>query len=501
MARFGPQPGAQTQFAECNADIAFFVGQPGSGKSVGLTLELLRWVDRPGYVGAGFRKNSKQLFGGGSLWALLNTHAKPLGGTPVRSPVPTFTFRTGASIELHHAQLGMQTATTHDGKAYDVAVFDELPHFAGDFFWYIALTRNRSSDARTDFDPYVRASAMATPDTFVHELVKPWIFKDGWPDYEQSGKVRWFVRNPNTDLIEFFPSRGDADDFVKACTDADDRLKLQPKSLAIVHAVTEENLVLMRGNPNYQASLGNLTRVERLRMQGNWEARPASAGMFDRQWYGVRDEMPRDDEILFSVRGWDKASTKPSEENPDPDFTRGVRLDLLRNGQVLVSDVASLRDRPGPVNDLIARIAVTDGPKVTQAFWHDPAQAGAQDEYHMRQRLSLVSCGPVVFTPATKSKEIYAAPASAYADRTPAEGKQMTAGFSVLRRGWNAEYFKELEEFPRDKNAQGERNHKDQVDAQSAAWIPLEPKLPTRTVGGTNFEALLNRIDVSKVRT
>ncbi len=372
-----------------------------------------------------------------------------------------------------------------------------MTHYDADTFWYLTLTRNRATDETTKIKPYVRASTMAEADTFVHELVKPWLHKDGWPDFEQSGRVRWIVRNPTTNLFQFFESAGDARDFADAYKLDDPRLKLKPLSLSIVHAVTEENLVLMRANPDYAQAQGNLTRLERLRKQGNWEARAESAGMFDRQWYRVLDDMPRDDEILFSCRGWDKASSKPSEDYPDPDWTRGVRLDLMGSGCVLVSDVVSCRERPGQVQDLISRTAKTDGPKVTQSFFRDPAQAGVQDEYHTRNLLSLVpGCGPVEFTPTSKDKITFASPASAYADKR----ERQTAGMAILRRSWNADYFKEVEEFPREKNALGQKNHDDQIDAQSAAWLKIQDRLPSQIVGTNQLEMLMAGLDLDRVR-
>lgn len=494
MPKLGPQPGAQTLFAQNSADIAIFAGQPGAGKSVALTLELMRWIDRPHYRGTAYRRLSKQLFDGGGLFDLLTKHGRALGLIGVRSPIPMHTARSGATISLQHLQHGIKTALGQDGKGFDLLCFDELTHFDADSFWYLALTRNRSTDPRTGFAPYVRASTMAQADTFVHELVKPWLLPDGWPDYEQSGRVRWIVRNPNSDLFEFFLDEHDAQDFVDACKASDPRLKLRPKSLSVVHAVTEENIVLMRGNPNYAADQGNLSRLERLQKQGNWEARAESAGLFSRQWFGVRDEV-HENEIAFSVRGWDKASTKPSEANPDPDYTCGLRLDLLHSGVVLVSSVVRIRDRPGVVQDLIAKTCAADGPKVTQSFWRDPGQAGAQDEEATRNLLALVrGCGPVVFTGASKSKISYAMPASVYADRTAANDRPMTAGMAVLRNRWNADYFVELEEFPRAKNTLGQQNHDDQVDAQSAAWQVLIGKLPAQVTGAATLENLMARI-------
>jgi phage terminase large subunit-like protein len=315
---------------------------------------------------------------------------------------------------------------------------------------------------------------MATPDCFVHDMVKPWLLPGGWPDYEQSGRVRWFLRGVN-DVLVFFERHEDALEHAAMLARHDSTLEhLKPMSLAVIHARTEENAELMRAMPDYLSKIAQGDRVTRMRMQGCWEARPASAGMFDRQWYQIFEKLD-ESQVKFSCRGWDLAATKPSEENDDPDWTRGVREDLLGNGIVVLSDIASLRDNPGPVDDLIMRTAAADGPKVTQAFWIDPGATGIRDEAHIRAKLATVrGCGPVVFEREVKNKEAYAKPMSAYADKTK---DTITPGLAVVRAAWNGQYFAEAEEFPRDKNSAGIKNKKDQIDASSRAWIEVEKRL------------------------
>jgi phage terminase large subunit-like protein len=475
---FGPQPGSQTLFAQCTADIGLYVGQPGSGKSYAGVLELLRWRQWPGYTGAGFRRQAKQLMGGGGLWSLASKFGRQDGAKTAKSETPTVTWPNGASIELYHAQYE-STKETHDGKEYAVEFFDELPHFDAEFFWYLTMLRNRTT---CGIQPYTRASAMASPDTFVHELVKPWLLDGGWPDYEQSGRVRWFVRNPNTDKLVWFEQQDDAWAYVREIILCDPMLKdLRPKSMAVIHARTEENRILMAADPGYSGNVAAMTRVERMRMQGCWEARPASAGMFDRQWFKVLDEPPHESQILCSARGYDKASTLPSEENDNPDWTRSVRFDLLRNGQVVISDVRSLRDRPGKVDEFYCKSAADDGPKVEQAFWRGPSDTGDTDELHTRQALLKVrGCGPVTFERAGHDKTFYAQPWSAYADGSR---EQKTPGFCVVRASWNGPFFAEVEEFPRKKKPSGEENKDDQVDAGSRAWIAVAKRLPKQTTG------------------
>jgi phage terminase large subunit-like protein len=123
-----------------------------------------------------------------------------------------------------------------------------------------------------------------------------------------------------------------------------------------------------------------MTKYERERLAGNWSARPPSAGMFDRRFFAVLDARPRDEDIVFSVRGWDRASNQVSEGSTDPDWTRGVRLDWLPDGRLVISDVVSLRNRPGQVNVLMSSTAELKGPYVTQAMWINPRYSGVSEQ-------------------------------------------------------------------------------------------------------------------------
>lgn len=462
-----PQPGPQTLFATTPADIAFFSGQPGSGKTGALVFELGRWCHVPYYSGIAFRRLARDLVGEGSLWNLARRWWPHTGA---RMPQHTaYWDKINASVQFDHVQLE-SSVENHDGHEYAVIAFDELPHFEQSQFEYLAFTRNRST---CGVRPYVRASTMAAPDTWVHDMVRPWLLSDGWPNLRMSGVVRWFLKSPFDDKLVWFDQQPDADAYARELAKADPTWKGKPKSFTVVHSVTEDNAILTAANPDYASGFANLTRDERLRKLGNWEARPPSSGMFDRMWFKVMDRVDPS-QISFSVRAWDKASTLPNDkdaesENHDPDWTRGVLMHYLRSGIVVIADVVSIRDRPGKVDALYSKTAECDGPLVVQAFWRDPAQAGDVDEEHTRQVLRKVSgCGPVEFVREAKNKVAYAQPVAAYADPT-------TPGSMAIVRGtWNGEYLSELSVFPLDKSSSGTKYKKDQVDATSRGFLEID---------------------------
>lgn len=476
--RIGPQGGVgspQWKFLTTQADIAIFNGQPGSGKTSSMTLDVMRGVKLELFRASAFRRQAKQLTQSGGLWDLANRWFPHAGGRCVASPQHEATFASGATVQYHHLNQE-KDKEGHDGASYEWIGFDELPHFTESMFWYLAGSRNRGVSG---FRPCVRASTMAAPDSWVHKTVRPWLDSEGgWPNWDMSGVLRWFVRNPFDDQLVWFEDKGAAEKYLLELREnahRDDVIhKARVKSMTVIHARTSDNQILLASAKDYEGDIALMTKYERERLAGNWNARPPSSGMFDRRFFAVYDERPDDDQIVFSVRGWDRAASIVSEVNTDPDWTRGVRLDLLRNGQVVISDVVSLRDRPGEVNTLMKNTVALDGPHVTQALWINPGDSGLYEEDDLRAILQQVpGCGPLVFRRQSANKEAYARPCASFFDPELVHAKLG----AVVRAPWNGECFAEAELFPLKKHpVTGDDLHDDFVDALSRAFIEISER-------------------------
>lgn len=458
MTSLRPQPGPQTIFASSPADIAIFASQPGSGKSFAGCLEVCRWHNEPNYLGVAFRNEAVQLKKGPtSLWGHVKRIGLKTGGRPIESPIPKVAWASGAEVHLNHANTDK---SSFDGTEFACSFWDELAHFEFDFWEYVCFQRHRSTSR---VKPYIRASVMPTPDHWVRNLAEPWL-DHGYAKMNESGKLRWVVFDDLGNPI-FFDTPEAASE---QCPDRPAR------SMTFVFALLTDNLELMRLDPEYVKSIQGLRGFEReTKLNQNWDARPDTKGMFSRAWFDVLESVPP--YVTFSVRAWDRAASLPDpnsedEKKRDPDWTRGVRLDLLRDGRVVISDVVSTRSRPAQVRELIRATAKQDGPKVLQRFNIDPGSAGLDEEDTLRVELSKVpGCGPVKFaaTPRhDRGKAGRAEPVAAAADRSTDPNKP---GFAVVRAAWNSAFFSELESFPGGK-------HDDQVDALSAAYSELPSK-------------------------
>ncbi len=85
------------------------------------------------------------------------------------------------------------------------------------------------------------------------------------------------------------------------------------------------------------------------------------------------------------VRYWDLAATEPSEKNPDPDWTVGLKMGLHPNGNYYVLDVKRMRRRPEGVESEAHSAAEGDGLKTTQWLKQEPGASGKAIVHHWQR--------------------------------------------------------------------------------------------------------------------
>jgi predicted phage terminase large subunit-like protein len=433
-----PQPGPQTKFLSTSADIAIYGGAAGGGKSFALLIEPLRHLNNSLFGGVIFRRNTTQIRNQGGLWdESLKIYSLIEGSTP-RQGYLDWHFQKGMQMKFSHLEYDR---TVYDWQGAQIAFlgFDELTHFSSFQFFYM-LSRNRSTSG---VPGYVRATCNPDPKSWVREFIDWWLDKNGDPIQERSGIVRWYLRKDDTlywadsrqELLEEYGS---------------DEL---PKSVTFIPSSIQDNKILLQKDPAYLANLKSLSRVDRGRLLGgNWNITESAGSLFQREWFPVLDAVPAG--WTASIRFWDRAATKPSEKNKDPDWTRGVKLLRYPDGSFVVSDLKSLRDTPGQVESLICNTASHDSNRVRIMAQQDPGSAGVAEANNFVRMLQ----GYDVKTMAsTKDKITRAKPVSAQCE---------VGNVRVIRAPWNDEFFNELENFPTG-------SHDDIVDALSGAFNAL----------------------------
>ena len=427
-----PQPGPQEAFLASPADIAIYGGAAFGGKTFALLLEGARHSDNPQFGAVIFRRTTKQITNEGGLWDTATSIYPLMGAKPNQSSL-TYTWPSGAALSFAHLE---HEKNKLDWQGAQVALlgFDELTHFTPGQFWYL-VSRNRSTSG---VKPYIRATCNPDPDSFVAELIAWWIDQDtGYAIPERSGVLRWFVRIGNT----------------LHWADTPEELQVQfptipPKSLTFIASSFTDNQIGLKADPGYVANLAALPTVERERlMRGNWKVKAAAGDYFKRSYFQIVDAAPA---AARRIRYWDRAATEPSEQNPDPDWTAGLRLSETPDGRYYVEHVERFRGTPGKVAARIKATAEQDSASVPVGIEEDPGQAGKfESATYVRELRGFM----VLLQSPQGDKEVRA---------TPVSIKASQGMVYVVRGAWNEAFFNELESFPKGK--------KDQVDAFSGAY-------------------------------
>ena len=439
-----PNPGPQEAYLSTAADIAFYGGAAGSGKTFATVLDPLRHIHRKGFTAVVLRRTTDRLQGGGSVWSESLGVYPLLGGVPRETPSLQWRWPTGAMLQMLHLQ-HEKDVHSHQSKQYAGIYFEEVCEFTEHQFWLL-VSRNRTT---CGIRPYVRATCNPDPDSFVRALIDWWIAPSGLPIMERSGVLRWFVRDGD-DLVWFgseaeareaFPDRG-------------------PKSFTFIAASLADN---PKGDPTYADTLKMLARVDRERLLGgNWNIRVQAGNYFKRRWFAIVDP---DDPVISDVkrwaRGWDLAATEVSESNTDPDWTAGARVGTTgeidpTKARLVIGDIERFRGSPGAVQEALLRVASQDGRGCTAALWQDPGQAGKAQAEAFAALFRRAGYALNTKT-ATENKEAYAKIWSPLVER---------GQVYLVRAPWNEAFINEAEGFP------GGR-HDDQVDAVSRAVMLL----------------------------
>lgn len=434
---FQPQAGPQMAFLSTDADIAFYGGAAGGGKTYGLLLDPLRHYRNAKFGGVIFRRTSVQVRNEGGLWDESMTLYTPFGAKP-REAFLTWNFPSKMSLSFAHLE-HEKDVFNWQGAQVPWLGFDEVTHFSDKQFFYM-LSRNRSTSG---VKPRVRATCNPDPDSWVRKFIDWWIGPDGYAIPSRSGVLRWFIRLDDQFLW--------ADTKEEIHQEYGFGPEIQPKSVTFIPSKLQDNKILMEKDPGYLANLLAQNRVDRMRLlEGNWNVRAQAGMLFQRQWFPVVDAIPSG--FVRSVRFWDRAATKPNEKNNDPDWTRGIKIYKYPNGTFCLGDLKSLRDTPGNVEKLISNVASQDGFATEIVSQQDPGSAGVAEAEYFTRMLG----GYVVRTRIyNQDKVTRAKPASAQAE---------AGNIMVLRAPWNDELFHELESF---SDNEDDYKHDDIVDVLS----------------------------------
>lgn len=448
-----PQPGPQYDFLATPADICVYGGAAGGGKTFGLLLSAVRYIDQKGYGCTIFRKNHNQIFAQGGLWDEASQIFQGLRGAEMKRADSSWTFRDSkgrptSRISFAHIEDDRDLSKWQGSQLCGIG-FDELTHFSEKSFFYM-LSRNRSTCGVT---PFVRATCNPDADSWVAKLIEWWIDKEtGYPIKERSGKIRYFIRRE--EILYWADTREELWEKFDLKTEEE---KQEPKSFTFVMSSVYDNQALLKTNPGYLANLKSLPIIDRERLlKGNWKIKAAAGLFFKREQVGnFLTEIPQD--VIRWVRCWDLAATE-KDENDEAAYTAGVLMGKRKNGRYIVADVINKQLSASNVRQTVLHTAQLDNARfkmVRIRLPQDPGQAGKDQA---QSYIKFLAGFDVTTVAESGSKEARAAPMAA---------QWQVGNFDILIADWNEEYLQQLENFP-------ETKFKDMVDASANGFSELE---------------------------
>lgn len=437
-------------FCASPADIIFYGGAAGGGKTYGLCMDPLRHFNNPKFRGTMFRRITRELTMSGGLMETARELYTPLGGTFRNSMnARDCTFKKGARIEFNHLQYA-DTVYSYQGLQTGYIGFDELTHFLSMQFMYL-ITRARST---AGIRIKIRGTCNPDPDSWVKDWVMWYLDEEGqFAVKEKAGVIRWFIIDEQTDLPIWFSDKEEIrKKYGKKYYDL-------AKSFTFIPASLDDNPILTSTDPSYKANLAMQDRVTRQRLlAGDWLIKAMPGIYFNRSYF---NEVPIHGRIVKEVRFFDRAATKYKEGKNDPDFTAGVKMGLTEDGRYVITGLISLRESAGVVKRIIKETAKQDNSiRPTKIMsYQDPGSAGKGEAEQFVKELSMYEVGTVLAA-STKGKETNAKSFSAAAENG------LVDIWSGIPQKERLLFYRQLESFPGD-------DHDDYVDAASGAYNEL----------------------------
>lgn len=442
----GPKSDKQYEFVTSDAHITVFGGAAGAGKSYLGVMDFLKYIHLPKFRGLITRRTTPQLKGsGGILDNAMDLYQKIDPKVRWKDKDGYFQFSSGARIYLRHFET-LSAKDNFQGAEVNEFLVDEGQQYEEAMVVYL-MSRMRNPKC-PEVMPHMKITCNPDYNSFLRDWIEWYLDPEtGIPIPERSGVKRYFIAVDGKMIF------GES---VKALRDKYGQ-KYNPLSFRFIAANVYDNPILMKNNPEYVSWLEGLGRVERDRLlHGSWFAREETSGYFKREWVEEVPIVPL--KTIQSVRAWDISGTLPSDTNPNPDWTVGVKMSKDKNSLYYVEDVVRDRQRHGGVFDMILATARRDGEDTTILIPCDPGAAGKAYAAQLIRELAEHGFTARMKT-TNKSKIVRFAPFAALAE---------AGGIRVVRGDWNEVYYNELERFD------GSRNVKDdQVDATADAFTHL----------------------------
>lgn len=253
---FAPASKAQEQFLQSDADITFYGGSAGAGKSTMLLGAFLKFCHHPRTRGVIFRRTTKQLDNAGGLFDnAIHLYKKVDPKIKIKQRDLELIFSSGAVLKFAYLD-GPQDKYNWQGAELTFLGFDEIQQLTEENVIYV-MSRLRSTSV--DYKKQILATGNPDYDSFIRHWVEHALDERGIPIRREVYPNRYMVQIPGGGI-----QWADTREELEAVYGSGPESGIM--SFKFVPGTIYDNPPLMKADPTYVSRLKALPRVEMERL-------------------------------------------------------------------------------------------------------------------------------------------------------------------------------------------------------------------------------------------
>lgn len=450
-----------------STDILLCGGGAGGGKSHTCLTKALKYINDPAARVLIVRRTYPQLKISGGLWDESKKIYRHFKGIPKEQKMK-WEFKNGATIQF--AALPDDISEWQGSQLSHILV-DESAEFTQEEILFL-LSRLRASEYKGHLN--ITMTCNPSRDSFLFNWVQFSLDDRGIPREGTEHVIRYFVNLggklhwSSISKDDLWEKYGQPQGYIREHEDVR-KINFFPMSFRFIPLTIYDNPILLKNNPGYLANLLSQPRVNQERyLHGSWTARAEGSGFFRREWVKIVDRPP--EVVQTRVRSWDLAASIPSETNPDPDYTAGVKMSRDKMGNYYVEDVHRFRLLPDGVMKEIIATSIGDGLDTCKVTIPKDPGAGGKTANSFQLR-TLAENG------VSASSVVVSGHSGKISRFLPFCTLAESGCVYMVRGDWNDAWLTELEFF------EGLRTQKDdQVDATADAFNTISKSVTLPTI-------------------